>query len=265
MAEPQKLWFWRRSFAVAIDFVAASLIFVLAFTLVTSGTSDTLRLSGFGIVTRSCGPAKVSPAVLAAGNEAMPGVDWTTAAQCNISSFGITQNHIIVLARSEKQKNSVVITHSVSVPVDTAGNPASPFYLDSLGLLLFLVAGLIFLASRLRATPGMKLMGLQLVTADGERAGLKAVFLRLVYAYIPVVLVIALGIGTFLLVGAYNLSAWLLAPAFFAAVIVALSWWRPFELRRSLPRAPLHDIWASTRIVRAAPQPAVDLTTDTAR
>ncbi|CAN7271126.1 RDD family protein [Bosea sp. LjRoot90] len=263
MVEPQKLWFWRRSFAVTIDFIVASLIFVLAFTLLTSGTSDTLRLGGFGMITRICGPTKVSPEALAAGNKMMPGVDWTNAAQCNIRSFDITDNRVIVLARHDKQANGAVFTLSVSVPVDTSGNPVSPFYLDWFGLALFLFASLIFLTSRLRATPGMKLMKLQLVTKDGEKAGLKAVILRFLFAYIPVVLIIALGFGTLWLVGVLSLSTWLLAPAFFAALVIALTWWRPFELRRSLPHAPLHDIWAGTRIVRVAPTPAVEAITDT--
>jgi uncharacterized RDD family membrane protein YckC len=265
MVEPQKLWFWRRSFAVAIDFVAASLIFVLAFALLISGTSDTLRLSGFGVTTRACEPAKVSPEALAVGNKMMPGVAWTNAAQCNIRSFDITDNRIVVLARHDKQPNGVVFTRSVSVPVDTSGNPVSPFYLDWLGLVLFLAASLIFLTSRLRATPGMKLMKLQLVTKHGEKAGLKAVILRFLFAYVPVVLIIALVLGTLWLVGMLGLSTWLLVPALFAALVIVLAWWRPFELRRSLARAPLHDIWAGTRIVRVAPPPAVELTTDTAR
>ncbi|MGW9331867.1 RDD family protein [Bosea sp. NPDC055594] len=250
MAEPQKLWFWRRSIAVAIDFVAASLIFVLAFTLVTSGTSDTLRLSGFGVSTRACEPTKVSPEALAAGNRMMPNVAWTNAAQCNIRSFGVTDNRVIILARHDKQPNGIVLTRSVSVPVGTNGNPVSPFYLDWVGLALFLIASFIFLSSRLQATPSMKLMKLQLATASGEKAGLKAVILRFLFASIPVVLTMAASFGAFWLIGAFNLSPWLLVPTIFAAFIIALAWWRPFELRRSLPRAPLHDIWAGTRITR---------------
>lgn len=263
MAEPQKLWFWRRSFAVTIDFIAASLIFVLAFTLATGGASDTLRLGGFGVTTRACQPTKVSPEALAAGNEMMPGVAWTNAAQCNIRSFDVTDNRIVVLARHDKQPNGVVFTRSVTIPVDTSGNPMSPFYLDWVGIALFLVASFVFLSSRLRATPGMKLMKLQLVTEAGGKAGLKAVILRFLFAYIPVVLIIALGFGTLWLVGVLSLSTWLLVPTIFAALIIALAWWRPFELRRSLPRAPLHDIWAGTRIVRAAPPPAMSVAMDT--
>lgn len=239
---------------MSLDFIAVSLVFVLLFVVLVGGASDKARLSGFGVSTSICADTKASTEVVDIGNRMMPGVAWTTAALCRVTSFGIAQDRFVQLARIERPKENVTTTQAVSVPVDASGGPVSPFYLDWLGYLLFAATYLAFVISRWQATPAMRLLGIKLVGRDGERAGLKPAVLRLLYACVPLVVMIAVVLGGLWLVNRPFVSIWLLAPTLLISLLIPFFWWRPFSLRPSLPRAPLHDIWAGTRIIR----PTVD-------
>lgn len=247
----EKLWYWRRNFAIALDFLPYSLLFVILIALVFGNSRDTVRLEGFGITTSQCGPGKLDPSVLEAGKAMMSDVIWNQAAFCETSSFGVAPNRFVHLARVEKGADKVTRSIAVQVPVDDAGRAVKPIYVDWIGYIGFVAAVLGFQGfSRWQATPGMRLMGIRLVAEDGSPAGPKRAFLRLLYAaLLCVTLFVALFVPIWL-IATYGQSIWLMLPACFIALALYLIWWRPFELKRALPRAPLHDIWAGTRIVR---------------
>lgn len=265
MTEPPKLWYWRRVIAVSLDFVAASLIFVLAFSAIAGTASDRFRLSGLGVTSSECRETKPSQAVLDAGSRAMPGVAWTRTTLCSGASFGLARDSVVQLSREDRVRQNVTYTSLANVPVDAAGNPVDPAYLDWLGILLFAIASALFVVSPMQATPALRLLGLRLVTANGGRVGLAAALLRLVYATAAMAAGLAIAFGAFWLVAFKGLSAWSLALVFPGLAAAFVIWWRPFSLRPDLPRAPLHDIWAGTRIIRLAPAPALDVMTDAGR
>ncbi len=265
MSEPQKLWFWRRGFAVAIDFIAASLIFVLAFSAIAGTASDRFRLSGLGATSSECRETKPSQAVLDAGSRTVPGIPWTKTTLCDNASFGLVRDRIVQLSREERVRDNVTYTSWAEVAVDAAGNPVDPAYLDWLGILFFVAASVLFVISPTQATPALRLLGLKLVTANGGRVGLAAALLRLVYAVAAMALGLAIAFGAFWLLAFKGLSPWSLALVFPGLAVAFVIWWRPFSVRPELPRAPLHDIWAGTRIVRVAPAPVLDVTTEAGR
>jgi uncharacterized RDD family membrane protein YckC len=254
MIEPKKLWFWRRMIAVSLDFIPVSLIFVALFVMLVGGNSDKARLSGFGVSTSACAEAKPSAEVVSAGDRMMPGVVWNAAALCRVTSFGVAEDRFVRLARIEQPTKNVTTTQAVAVSVDASGNPISPFYLDWLGFLLFLAAYLAFVTSRLQATPAMRLLGIKLIGQEGERAGLKPVALRLLYACIPLLVIVAIGFGSLWLIAVKGISGWLIPADLIMSLLIGFCWWHPYSVRPTLPRAPLHDILAGTRIIR----PAVD-------
>ncbi|WP_336813713.1 RDD family protein [Bosea sp. MMO-172] len=252
MQGTEKLWYWRRHLAIGLDLLPFALILVLLTVLFFGSNSDRVRLDGFGLSVSRCGPGKVDQSVLDAGNAMMSGVAWNQAAFCDISAFGISSNRIVRLARVEKGADNITRTVFVTVPVDDGGRSVSPFYLDWLGYLAFVVAIACFQASRWQATPAMRLLRIRLVADSGEPAGVKRSLLRLIYAALLGLAVIAVLSGPLWLVIAYGYSPWLMFPALLIALTLYLSWWRPFALKLSLPRAPLHDIWAGTRIIRVS-------------
>lgn len=253
MNEAEKLWFWRRGLAVGLDFLAVSLIFVLVFSAVAGTTSDRFRLSGLGLTSSECREIKPSQAVLDAGSRVMPGVAWTKTTLCSGSSFGLASDRIVQLSREDRVRDNVTYTSLANVPVDAAGDPVDPIYLDWLGILLFVIASVLFVISPMQATPALRLLGLKLVTANGGRAGPAAALLRLVYATAAMAAGLAIAFGAFWLVAFKGLSAWLLALVFPGLAAAFVIWWRPFSIRPDLPRAPLHDIWAGTSFVKATP------------
>ena len=240
---------------MSLDFIAVSLVFVLLFVVLVGGASDKARLSGFGVSTSICEDTKASTDVVDIGNRMMPGVTWTTTALCRVTSFGLAQDRFVQLARIESPTENVTTTQAVSVPVDASGGPVSPFYLDWLGYLLFAATYLAFVISHWQATPAMRLLGIKLVGHNGGRAGFKRAILRMLYACVPIVVIFAVVFGGVWLINQPFVSTWLLVPTVLISLLVPFFWWRPFSLRPSLPRAPLHDIWAGTRIIR----PAVDM------
>ncbi|WP_293812442.1 RDD family protein [uncultured Bosea sp.] len=256
MQGTEKLWYWRRHLAIGLDFLPFALILVVLTVLFFGGNSDRVRLDGFGVSVSRCGPGKMDQSVLDAGNAMMSGVVWNQAAFCDISAFGIASNRIVHLARVEKGADNITRTVSVKVPVDDGGRSVSPFYLDWIGYLAFVAAIVGFQATRWQATPAMRLLRIRLVANNGEPAGVKRSFLRLIYAALLSLAVTAVFFGPLWLIVAGGYSPWLMLPALLIALTLYLSWWCPFALKRSLPRAPLHDVWAGTRIVRVAPPSA---------
>ncbi|MGX1787539.1 hypothetical protein ACWIGM_12395 [Bosea sp. NPDC055332] len=265
MTEPPKLWYWRRVIAVSLDFVAASLIFVLAFSAIAGTASDRFRLSGLGVTSSECRETKPSQAVLDAGSRTMPGIIWTKTTLCDGTSFGLVRDRIVQLSREERIRDNATQTSWASVAVDAAGNPVDPTYLDWLGILFFVAVSVLFVISPMQATPALRLFGLRLVASDGGRVGLAAALLRLVYGAAATALGLAIAFGVFWLVVTKGLTAWLLALVFLCLATAYAVWWRPFSVRPDLPHAPLHDILAGTRIVRVAPTPALDAATETER
>lgn len=250
MTGTEKLWYWRRNLALWLDFLPFALLFTLLFTVLSGAASDSFRLSGFGITMSRCGPGTLNASVVEAGTAMMPGVAWNQAAFCEISSFGLAANRIVHLIRAEKGADSVTRTVSVTIPIDAAGQRVNPYYLDWVGYLAFVAVVLAFQTSPWRATPAMRLFRIQLTTDNGDPVGFKRAVLRLIYATLLLVAVIIVAFAPIWLVAVDGWSAWLAAPGLAAALAGYLAWWRPFELKRSLPRAPLHDLWAGTRIVR---------------
>lgn len=252
----EKLWFWRRNLALALDFLPYSLLFVIVITFLFGSNRDAVRLEGFGVTTSSCRPGKLDPSVLEAGKAMMPDVVWNQAAFCEVNSFGVVPNRFVQLARVEKGADNITRSVSVNVPVDETGRASKPIYLDWVGYIGFVAAVLGFQAfSARQATPGMRLLRIRLVAEDGGPASLKRVVLRLLYATLICLTILASVFFPVWMIATRGLSAWLMLPAIFIALALHLIWWLPFELKRSLPRAPLHDIWAGTRIARVSAKP----------
>jgi hypothetical protein len=248
----QKLWFWRRMLATTIDGLAGALVFTVLFVAVFSGSSDRVRLSGFGFTTQYCSAVKPSGEVLSEAERTMPGIAWTRASLCTVDSFGLAEHRFVSVSRQDARSAGGTVTRSAQVPVDAAGRPVSPFFADWVGVLFVMAAVVAFLASQMQATPGLYLMALQLEKEDGDKPGLPTVILReLCLLLLPV-----LGAGAVL--GA--LWLWVLAVGgigmgvILVGIIIlfgaAILWWCPFLLWRDWPKAPLHDVLTHTRMVR---------------
>lgn len=251
MTGAEKIWYWRRHLAVGLDFIAFALIFVALVAMLFGTESNVVRLHGFGLTVSYCDAGTLDPSAVAAGNAMMPGVTWNQAAICVVSSFGLVRNRVVHLARIEKGADKVTRTFAVTVPVDAAGKVVRPFYLDWIGFAVFLAATIAFQASSWQATPAMRLLRLRIVAEDGGRVGWKRLLLRLVYAALIMLAVVSAFAVPMLLVIFFGVTLWVTFPGILAAVIGYILWWRPFEYKPSLPRAPFHDILAKTRIVRA--------------
>lgn len=258
MTEETKLWFWRRLLASMIDVILGALVFTLLFVMVFGSSSDRVRLRDFVVSERHCSSTKASDEVRAVAEKSVPNATWTREVVCTVTSFGLAEDRSVLLEQRE-QRDGMVITRLASVPVDEAGRPVTPFYADWIGY-AFALAGIVaFLASRMQATPGLRLLGLRLEMADGTRPTLRTVVVReLCILILPFLialpfLFIAWGLVTGLAAGAIGSGT-----AFAFVVLLVLSawallflWWRPFTIRSEWPRAPLHDVLARTRMVRA--------------
>jgi uncharacterized RDD family membrane protein YckC len=255
MIGAEKIWYWRRHLAIGLDFVAFALVFVALAALIFGSESNVVRLGGFGLTVSYCQAGTLDPSAVITGNAMMPGVTWNQAAICVVSSFGLARDRVAHLARVEKGADKVTRTVAVKVPIDAAGKAVRPFYLDWIGYVVFVAVMIAFQASRWQATPAMRLLRLRVIADDGGRAGWKRLLLRLIYAALIMLAVIAVFAGPVVLVVLYEFSAWVALPGIIAAVIGYILLWRPFEYKPSLPRAAFHDILAKTRVIRVVAAP----------
>lgn len=191
-------YFWRRVGAVAVDFVLATVVStVLLWPFL--GNPDQLRLDPIGVSASTCFTITSAPDSLLAIVAPKPiDAGFVCENTVNGRDNGKTATLIYDVTKTENTSSQ----RSVSVPVDTNGNPVAPMMPQSLinQALLIVVGGI--LLRRFGRTPGKRLFGLKVVgltTSPGP--------VRELLKNIPGV-IMALGF----------LSIWVFGPSSYAAI-----------------------------------------------
>gem|GEM_PF-1517409 len=143
-------------------------------------------------------------------------------------------------------------TVSVTVPVDANGRAESAIYVDWVAWLLMIAAWVLLVSSRVQATPGMKLLKLKLADVRGERVGWlraagRCAILLAILGLNATIIMSGLQYG-FSNQGGLGFILFVIGVALLLNVVVFFPWW----FVRRLPRAPLFDILAGTRVVKVA-------------
>lgn len=245
------VYYFRRISSFFIVYLLFSAVFVAIFVLVAGFVSFPLRFGNLGIVSSTCKSAVLDPAVLEVAGKSHPGIVWHATGYCDRLLFGISRDRVAVLQHVQRQ-GAMTQTASVTLPVDASGKPESAIYVDWVGWLLMIAVWVLLVSSHFQATPGMKLLKLKLADVHGERVGsiraaARCAILLAIVSLNAIIITFGLqyafanqgGVGSMLFVGGM-----VLLLNFF----VFFPWWA----MRRLPHAPLFDIMAGTRMLRAA-------------
>ncbi len=176
---------WRRIGAFLIDCLIINiLISILLFPFATSLNSK-FQLSGGIVNSSSCKPGKIFNE--AGAEMSMSG--WDGVVVCDSTANFFFPSRIGTFVKTVKNGNSTWST-KVSFGLD-GSNRIKSYYDLSYLVWILLIAGSIFLeSSARRGTPGRKIMGLQVSTADGLQIPFAKSLKRNVIKYLVYILLI---------------------------------------------------------------------------
>jgi uncharacterized RDD family membrane protein YckC len=239
----EKIWFWRRAFAFAIDSILAQIIIVIAVLLIWGGKSDTVRLASSLIAKTNCQQIATDGPARPAADLNMPGRKWNAAFSCEIRNFDILE-HRFVRHIEQTQVGNATYRYFTDVPVTEAGQPVNVWLADDIAFVLILFGTAFFQMSRLQATPGMKFLSINLQNFDGSRPRWKSITYRIA---IVMAAIIAIVLGFVISIYFQILNLFTILTFMLLVFAGTLFWWRP-DLIAPVPRAPVHDLIANTRI-----------------
>src|SRR5262249_30953770 len=147
--------FWRRLFALAIDYA----VFVFAGILLFQATGGVLRVGDFAAVEyKTCISSSIRVQQSA--------VFQTTTATCERALFGLVYDRWTEVSELT-QSGDAPVTRTIRTPVDAAGRPVRAFYLDQV-LILLLVAYLGIAEWLFGTTLGKRVVGVRVRMQDGS-------------------------------------------------------------------------------------------------
>jgi hypothetical protein len=229
--------FWRRFFALFIDWLLIAFIVGVIGLLLFKPTDGNIRVSSVLWQETTCYPldSNFRPTGLPEGFR------LTKASYCLISFLGITHDRKVFM-HDIREHGSSKFTWTLHVPVDNAGNLTQAIYLDNFLPLLF--AAYVWLMEwKLGATLGkdfLKLRVRSLIRPDGRLEPSQAA-MRLV-RYSPLLLVM---IGMEFHGGDFYLIILILSLFSIATLIVdGLAAFAMFK-----NRLPWYDRWANTAVI----------------
>ncbi len=186
MTEPRH--FWRRVFALLVDYLLASAV---AFALVWPflGNTDRIRLGGaFELNSRQCWTSDTAPQEL---HDLLAPLPLTRLEFCKTWAWGVPNGLTAKLESIETSERGFKTTRYMVVAISDDGMPANPFYPQGpLATILFLVGSAVAL-SRRGSTPGKRLLGLRLSEVPDLRRALR----REAWRVAPLLLVTTFELG----------------------------------------------------------------------
>jgi len=240
--------FWRRFFAVLIDFVIISVPFQLLVALLFVATSGHVQMNG-GLTYRVC----AQPATMSDSLAPPPPAGSNFARECNVYFFGAQTARSLQIGRVTKEGTTTRIV-SRTYMLDQDGHPVGGVSVDWI-MLLALIAYLVAMETRTGATLGDRWMRTRVIdTVAPEVHGVllsKIIirYLMMLAGFTPllaVAIVFAFGYGLdFEAAMESHVFTWLRL-----AGILTLGWFVFISVQIVRKRDPLYDSVAGTAVVR---------------
>lgn len=242
---PVRAGLWPRAIALLIDGCLVTLVLGLLGLALFVPTGGKIRVADMLVGSRTC--TAQSPQVLKDLNIALPpDFQATHLVRCTKTLLGYVHDRVLIVAEMT-QSGAATVTRELTVPLDTEGLPARPFYLDSLWFLVF-AAYVVLLEWKAGRTLGKDLMDVRVQSAAGGLPTLVQVVKRFLVRFCPAIL-----LGSLALMPMAGLTP-TTAPAVFWIVLLAslLSFLAilgnfVIEVRRG--ELPWHDRFAGTDVV----------------
>lgn len=230
--------FWRRLFALAIDYA----VFVFAGILLFQATGGVLRVGDLAAVQNK---ACISSVVRV---ERSSTVSQTTTETCERAVLGLVYDRWTEVSELT-QSGDAAVTHTMRTPVDAAGRPVRAFYLDQV-LMLLLVAYLGVAEWLFGTTLGKRVVGVRVRMQDGSRLRLGNACRRLIRFVPALALIPAVATGT----APASLEGTALTVMLSLDALSAILWvaiLANFVIAIFNDDLPWHDRWAGTEVVIA--------------
>lgn len=234
--------FWLRICASAIDIALGVVVASLAAVLLYAASDGKLRSSTL-VKTIGCQPVRSISAKVFQGVPAPPGSRPVAGKLCVISMAGLETARYLTI-ELQGQEGEVTRSLAFSRPVDRKGNPVAPMILDWVYPLAFIL--IMTLGEGLSgATPGKRLLGLRVTSANGGRLALPRALLRNAIKYGGAALVLIAPLVVAVTGLRLPQLAYYISVGVFGLLVLA-----PIAmLAEAGPRA-LYDRWAGAEVVR---------------
>jgi uncharacterized RDD family membrane protein YckC len=243
--------FWRRLFAIVVDYIIISLPFQIVVAILFAHTSGHVQMTG-GLAYQRCTAASTLPARL----EPPPPAGSNSAVECSFYFFGIQTARVINVGRITKE-GATTSRVSQGYMLDRDGHPVAGMTVDWVAALA-LVAYLIAMETGAGATLGNRVTRTRVV--DVRAPGIRRVplskvmarYLMMVAGLSPMLAVVIA--ANFLLYGFADAAA---GSSFFillrVAGILVFVWAIIIFIQVVRKRDPLYDKFAGTAVVRDIP------------
>jgi uncharacterized RDD family membrane protein YckC len=233
--------FWRRAAAFVLDLLLLNMLVAAIGLAATALTGGSVRVASAVDDVRRCGAWQPIPPELSVPSE-FAGGDMR---RCTRSVYGFDYDRTLVVREAASSYIAETDRKQITITLDADGRPVRTFYIDSLTPLVLAVY-LLLLERRYGATPGKWILGIEVVTLDGEpidfwQAGKRAVIRALV--------VLCSGETQ---VGLRMTTAYVLSDLGLWSQIINLSallYLIAFAIATSGGALSLHDRWAGTQVV----------------
>ena len=232
--------FWRRAFALAIDYAVLAFAIVLLF----QATGGVVRVSDLAMVQNlSC--------MSSAFTVQQPAASQTTMTEtCERKLLGLVYDRWTEVSE-QTQSGSATQTRTVRTPIDAGGRPMRAFYLDH--LLILLLAAYLGVAEWLFGTTlGKRVVGVRVQTQDGGALRVGNACRRL-FRFVPALpLAVAVGMAPPASLEGMALSAtfWVVLFLYVMSTILWVAVLANFVMAVINDDLPWHDRWARTEVVK---------------
>jgi uncharacterized RDD family membrane protein YckC len=230
--------FWRRAFALAIDYAVLAFAGILLF----QATGGVVRISQFPMVENlTCASSATSVQQQAASQTTI----------CERTLFGLVHDRWIDVSEHARSGDAMV-TRTVRTPVDAAGRPVRAFYLDH--LLILLLAAYLGVAEWLFGTTlGKRLVGIRVQSQGGGRLRFGSACRRLLRFMPALLLAPAVVVATpaSLESIAWSTEYWVVLSVYVFSAVLWVAVLANFIMAVINDDLPWHDRWARTEVVMA--------------
>lgn len=229
---------WPRAIALLIDGCCITLVLGLLGLVLFTPTGGKIRVQHMLLGSQSC--TAENPQVFQELDIALPS-DFrvTQIARCTNSLLGHVHDSVLVAAEVTRSGATTII-RELTYPLDTAGHPTRPFYLDSMWVLIFAIY-VIALEWRTGRTLGKDLMDVRVQSQSGASPGFAPVVKRFLVRFIGLVVLQCLS----LIATSPTVSLAILFAGLLAFVAVSID----FVLAVRRGDLPWHDRFAGSEVV----------------
>lgn len=237
----------RRSLALFIDLLLVSVVTTLLMYPLVLNNTDKIRFSNGSLRLTKCWQSKNGPQELIdiARGQAISKLIICQNKPFFILENGLTAELVFNINQSDNGNYKATATKSITLPIDSQGNPITPVSPQGmLDLFLVIVGSALLLSMKEGKTPGKRVMGIRVINVS-RQAALRREFWR----FFPIILFMPLTAMPAMPTLFLNLQIWHFL-AIFVTVSVFLLWYYAYPMTR-WNGALRHDTIAGTKVVRA--------------